>query len=118
MQQLQDLPNLCFTKRALEVLKEDISLTKKARKESFKVLTFLDKFGPNKDFIGSKKLKKFSEGWYELRIRDGSNTWRILFRKIGSCTYGIVHMFLKDTNEISDRDWKIAKQLVRSENWI
>ncbi len=119
---IDTLNNLEFTEGVCNTLRNDRSLTSKARVKVISTLSRLNEFGLDKDFVSPKQFKRLQEGWYELRIKEKSDCWRILFRQIkttnGILTYGIIHMFLKDTDPISDIDWKKAKRQASSENWF
>lgn len=116
---IKEFPNLLMTKKVADTIKTDKALTEKAKGDIAELLYKLNEFGADKNYLGNSNFKKFRDGWNELRIKDGSNTWRILFRKLPeSKMYGIVYLFLKQTDAITTKQWKTAKQIASQENWI
>lgn len=114
---VKELDNLLLTEQVAQ------TLSKKSKGASDKVLSTirrLNEFGASHAFLGRKKLKNLKNGWWELRINYGNNEWRILFRKISKnpTKYGLVYMFPKDTDAILTKDWKKARNLARSEDWM
>lgn len=116
---LDQFPKLLFSKRVAETLKKDKALTEAASEKIQDLLYMLNEFGAKKEYLGAKNFKKFPDGWYELRIKDLTNTWRILFRKVPKTEiYGLVYLFLKQTDEITTEQWKTAKHIARLEGWV
>ncbi len=116
---IKELGNLQITKQVESVLRKNPAITTNAAIKIQALLIRLNEFGANKNYLGAKNYKKFRDGWHELRIKDGTNTWRILFRKIkDSNEYGLAYMFLKQTDAITDAQWKSAKKRANLENWL
>ena len=116
---LDKFPNLLMTKRVAETFSKDKSLTASASDKMQELLYQLNEFGANKEHLGAKGFKKFPKGWHELRIKDGTDTWRLLFKKFPKTkVYGLVYMFLKQTDAITTEQWKTAEHTASLENWI
>jgi len=116
---ITDLDNLELTQQVCTALKKNKSLKPQARKKILTTITRLNEFGTTDDNYLGAKVKNLKNGWWEIRIKHQTDEWRILFRKIGKpATYGLVYMFLKDTDAISLKDWKRAKELACSEGWL
>ncbi|MDA2275527.1 hypothetical protein CBR59_29800 [Bacillus thuringiensis] len=107
-----------------EVDDELSTITSKDSQNDFaEIIKDLDDFGTDMDFHRSKKqIKSLREGWWEIRVKQGGVYWRILFRKISRkkhpAEYGLVYMFRKKQNQITQKEWNKANKIAKREGWL
>ena len=113
-------PNLLVSEEVYETVHTDkrIIRNKKLARKIANALDALNDFGTDPDYHPRGNLENLGGGWWSLRIRYQNDYWRIMFRKADSTKDGLVIMFLKKENKITQQNWDAAKRVAKREGWL
>lgn len=121
--QLDEFPNLLFSKEAIDFLVEN--QTDDAMRKMYETLGFVNAFGTNLDYLSGHldtiKHEPY-KGFRELKGKASSNReWRFLFKKISKgktpANYGIMIGFFKTTRKLTNKDLAKAQRIAKREGW-
>lgn len=113
-------PNLLFSYKMEKNLHENRALlhNSPAGTKIRDALDALNEYGTDPTAFSRDTLENLGKGWWSLRILQNGNYWRVMFRKVpNSEKYGLVLLFLKKDNKITQHIWKQARGVVKREGW-